>query len=220
MAWLPECRGDACVARAHHRGATKLKNPLTTYLARLCSSAILLYGGALHPTPQATPEPQPAAACDVAARSPAEIAGLLAAPGIATPAATTGGQTLPAGNPVDAATAAAMERIVLQWLACQNAGAPLQAWTLFSDGYLYRLLSRQGMPDVAPDATPATGSDGGAKLLDIRGQRVLPDGRYGATVTVTYPSVPAPKTFFFFFTTVEGRLRIDGILGEISFSVP
>jgi hypothetical protein len=32
--------------------------------------------------------------------------------------------------------------------------------------------------------------------------------------------VPMPKRFFFFFTQVGGRLLIDGILGEISFSVP
>jgi hypothetical protein len=29
-----------------------------------------------------------------------------------------------------------------------------------------------------------------------------------------------PKRFFFFFTEIDGRLVIDGILGEISFSVP
>jgi hypothetical protein len=29
-----------------------------------------------------------------------------------------------------------------------------------------------------------------------------------------------PKTFFFTFANVDGRWLIDGILGEISFSVP
>jgi hypothetical protein len=29
-----------------------------------------------------------------------------------------------------------------------------------------------------------------------------------------------PKTFFFFFVPESDRLLIDGILGEISFSVP
>jgi hypothetical protein len=50
----------------------------------------------------------------------------------------------------------------------------------------------------------------------------LPDGRSGATVTISYPSVPMPKTFFFTFTRAgdSGNLLIDGILGEISFSVP
>jgi hypothetical protein len=37
---------------------------------------------------------------------------------------------------------------------------------------------------------------------------------------VSYPSVPMPKRFFFYFTQVDDHLLIDGILGEISFSVP
>ena len=57
-------------------------------------------------------------------------------------------------------------------------------------------------------------------LVAIQSERSLPDGRHGAIVTVTYPSVPMPKTFFFYFTETDGHLLIDGILGEISFSVP
>jgi hypothetical protein len=115
-----------------------------------------------------------------------------------------------------------MEAIVQEWLACQNAGEPLRAWSLFSDGYLYRLLSREGpLSDDGYTAltTPAPIADQSAVLLEMRGQRKLPDGRYGATVVIGYPSVPMPKTFFFFFTREDDRLVIDGILGEISFSV-
>ena len=57
-------------------------------------------------------------------------------------------------------------------------------------------------------------------MLEIRDQRVLPDGRLGATVIIEYASVPMPKRFFFYFAWIDGRLLIDGILGEISFSVP
>jgi len=116
-----------------------------------------------------------------------------------------------------------MERIVHLWLACQNSGEPLRAWSLFSDGYLYRLLSRQGELSgqyYRALATPVSAADEAAVVLAIAGERLLPDGRYGATVTLEYPSVPMPKQFFFFFTEIEGRLVIDGILGEISFSVP
>jgi hypothetical protein len=170
------------------------------------------------PTPSATPS----SVCEVAPRSHEEIAVLLADPDVATPPATTAGQTIPTGVPVNAETAAAMEQIVRQWLACQNAGEPLRAWALFSDGYLYRLLSRQGMPDIvdAALATSGANANGRAQLAEIHGQRMLPDGRYGATVTIAYPSVPMPKTFFFYFAEIEDRLVIDGILGEISFSVP
>ncbi|MBW3631857.1 MAG: hypothetical protein KY456_02395 [Chloroflexi bacterium] len=156
------------------------------------------------------------------ARTHHEMLALLAESGLATPAATTGGQTLPEGTPAGTGSAAAMERIVRRWLACQNAGEPLRAWSLFSDGYLYRLLSRQAvMSDDAyrEMATPTAAAET-STLVEIEGQRILPDGRYGATVVIAYPSVPMPKRFFFYFTKVDGRLLIDGILGEISFSVP
>jgi hypothetical protein len=116
-----------------------------------------------------------------------------------------------------------LERVVHLWLACQNAGEPLRGWSLFSDGYLSRLLSRQGgLPGDGYRAlsTPAPVMAEAAVILSIEGERILPDGRYGATVTIEYPSVPMPKRFFFFFTEIDGRLLIDGILGEISFSVP
>jgi hypothetical protein len=92
----------------------------------------------------ATPSTVPTPLCDVPARTPDQIADLLASTEIAMPAATTDGKTLPAGVPADADAAGMMERIVHLWLACQNAGEQLRAWSLFSDGYLYRLLSRQG----------------------------------------------------------------------------
>ena len=171
----------------------------------------------------ATPISETTPACDVPARTPGEITALLASTGVATPAATTDGQTLPQGVPADAAMAATMKRVVHLWLACQNVGEPLRAWSLFSDGYLYRLLSRQ--EELSGEAyrtlaTPAPVAEEDALVLAIEGERLLPDGRYGATVTVEYPSVPMPKRFFFFFTEIDGRLVIDGILGEISFSVP
>ena len=172
---------------------------------------------------QSSPEAVPAEDCAVAPRTRQEIAELLADPNTATPAATTGGQTLPAGEPVAAETAAAMEQVVQMWLACQNAGEPLRTWSLFSDGYLFRLLSRQGGLSgeaYRGPATPAPVAAVFAVVLAIEGERLLPDGRLGATVTLEYPSVPTPKRFFFFFAEIGDRLVIDGILGEISFSVP
>ena len=170
----------------------------------------------------ATPTSVPMPGCDVPARTSDEIAALLASTGVATPAATTDGQTLPQGAPADPEIAATVRGIIHLWLACQNASEPLRAWSLFSDGYLYRLLSRQGgVSGEAYRALPTpTPSAEAAGVLAIERQRLLPDGRYGATVTLEYPSVPMPKRFFFFFTEVNGRLVIDGILGEISFSVP
>jgi hypothetical protein len=161
--------------------------------------------------------------CTISARTPQELAALLADTTIATPPATTGGQTLPAGVPVSPEDRAVMERVIHQWLACENAGEPLRAWALFSDGYLHRLLARQGLLSdeaFASLATPSPSGSDPARLHSIEGERELPDGRLGATVTISYPAVPTPKTFFFFFTRGDDRLLIDGILGEISFSVP
>jgi hypothetical protein len=172
---------------------------------------------------QSSPVAVLAEECMVAPRTRQEIAMLVADADPATPAATTAGQTLPAGEPVAISTATAMEQVVQTWLACQNAGEPLRAWSLFSDGYLFRLLSRQGGLSgeaYRALAKPAPVADEAAVVLAIEGERLLPDGRFGATVTVRYPSVPMPKRFFFYFTQVDGRLLIDGILGEISFSVP
>ena len=193
---------------------------LTLLCATLITWRIVTIDGVA--SSSATPEADSMPTCDVVPRSREDIATLLATSSIATPAATTAGQVLPEGTPVSATTAAAIERTVQSWLACQNAGEPLRGWALFSDGYLYRLLSRQGMPELVatPPAARSEDARGGARLVEIRGARRLLDGRHGAIVTVTYPSVPMPKTFFFYFTEGDDRLLIDGILGEISFSVP
>ena len=179
-------------------------------------------GSGIESLASATPVTNLNAPCNIAPRSQEEIGMLLAAPDIATPAATTDGRTLPEGIPVSSETAIAIEDVVHTWLACQNVGQPLRAWALFSDGYLYRLLIRQGVPADGASAasTPETDANGGADLLEIRDQRQLPDGRFGATVVIAYPAVPVPKAFFFSFTEIDGRLLIDGILGEISFAVP
>jgi hypothetical protein len=194
-------------------------------VATATAAVALIWAAILHPalSAPATPGSDSPPVCDVPARSPDEVVALLRAGGIATPAATTGGQTLPEGIPADAETATVMERVVRLWLACQNEGEALRAWSLFSDGYLYRLLSRQGAPLTDAYrvlATPAPTSIEASTLLEIKGQRILPDGRLGTTVVIAYPSVPMPKRFFFYFTRVDSRLLIDGILGEISFSVP
>ena len=130
----------------------------------------------------ATPSSVPAPGCDVPARTPDEIMVLLAGPQIATPAATTDGQTLPAGVPADADVAATMTRLVNLWLACQNGGEPLRAWSLFSDGYLYRLLSRQGGLSgeaYRALATPAPVADETAVVSGSKASDSCPTGAMG-----------------------------------------
>jgi hypothetical protein len=160
--------------------------------------------------------------CDVAPRSYENISSLLDAPP-ATPPATTGGQTLESGVPATDSDVRAMRNLVAEWLACQNEGKLFSSWALFSDGYLYRLISRQPPLSSAQYddwATPAPAETATATLLTITDERLLDDGRLGATVRISYASVPMPKQFFFYFVEQDGSLLIDSILGEISFSVP
>jgi hypothetical protein len=141
----------------------------------------------------------------------------------ATPLATTAGQTLEGGTPASATERRAMRKLVEEWLACQNEGRLFSAWALFSDAYLYRLISRQ--PALTESlyekwATPQPTDMPTSSLLEISGERRLDDGRLGATVRISYASVPMPKQFFFYFVEQDRALLIDSILGEISFSVP
>jgi len=158
----------------------------------------------------------------------AEIAA--AAAGSATPGARLPGRldrgVVPAGAPADAATAAGIEAVTRELVACFNAGEPLRALGLYTPAARGLLYARQG--PFAADAyadlatpTPADPADRDA-ILAIRGIRLLPDGRAGATVTIAYAVVPEPKTFFFVYARADGEDRwlIDGILGELSFSVP
>jgi hypothetical protein len=116
-----------------------------------------------------------------------------------------------------------MRILINEWLACQNEGKLFSAWALFSDAYLYRLISRQPPLNAAlydDWATPQATASATATLLETTGERRLADGRLGATVRISYASVPMPKQFFFYFVEQDGTLVIDSILGEISFSVP
>jgi hypothetical protein len=201
-------------ALAARTGALRRAAAATSLVGLVAAPAVATT--AMPATPVAAPP------CEAPLRSEAELAALFATPIAATPAPTPG--VVPAGTPADPQTEAALTATVAGWLACQNAGEPLRAWSWFTDAYLRRLLDRQG--GVAPAAYAAlatpepAGPNDQAAIAAIRDVRILPDGRAGATVTLTYPAVPMPKTFFFTFARVDGRWLIDGILGEISFSVP
>ncbi len=161
--------------------------------------------------------------CEVPPRTYENLTTLFATPPSATPSATTNGATLEAGTQASAAERLKMRTVIEEWLACQNEGKLFSAWALFSDAYLYRLISRQ--PPITEPlyedwATPQPVETTTANLLEISGERRLSDGRLGATVRISYASIPMPKQFFFYFVEQDHTLLIDSILGEISFSVP
>jgi len=173
-----------------------------------------------------TPDVLPATLCAVEAPSFEELnAAILTPPAGASPVPRRTPGTVPEGVPADSQTVAAVTHVVRELVGCFNAGELLRAYGLYTDAYLFRLFNRQGgftREAYAGYATPEPESDPGehTAILAIEDVRLLEDGTAGATVTLRYASIPMPKTFFFTFVRVGDRWLIDGILGEISFSVP
>jgi hypothetical protein len=162
--------------------------------------------------------------CLAPPRSFDDLISLAATPSTGTPEPTPTPGPIPEGTPADLATSDAVTATVRELVACFNAGELLRAYGLYSDHYLHRLLSRQDLTtraayDSLSTPMPST-PDERAQILDIRGVRLLSDGRVGALVTIKYTVVPVPKTFFFVFVESDGEWSIDDIRGEISFSLP
>jgi hypothetical protein len=167
---------------------------------------------------QSTPA---ATTCDVAPRALDELAVLAALP---VPSATPG-ISLTIGEPLTVDQLTSIETTVRRFIDCSNAGEPLRVYALYSDRYLQQMLSleRPTIDQARYDAlaTPMAAQPGDvATLIDIEAGRRLADGRLGAEVTITYPSVPTPKTFFFTFVATDRGLLIDDILGELTFALP
>ncbi len=174
---------------------------------------------------EATPAPvvPPPSDCTAPPRSYEEIAALIAtAAATSMPTPTPG--LVPEGVPVSPDTAAAIVATVTELVACYNAGEPLRVYSLYTDVFLRRLLVRQGTfsrpaYDALATPEPASPTDSTA-ILEIAAVRQLGDDKAGAMVTLQFPSIPVPKTFFFTFAREGDRWLIDDVLGEITFSVP
>ena len=170
--------------------------------------------------PVATPIAEP---CVTPARAWDEITIMIATPAPPEPERTG---ALPWGEQIGAEDQAAIRSTIEQFIACSNAGEPLRVYGLYTDAYLQRLLSRE-RPAIDHDrynalATPMPAeASAGAELIEISGaRRIVMSGQLGALITLAYPSVPEPKTFFFTFQWIDDSLQIDDILGEITFSLP
>jgi hypothetical protein len=172
-----------------------------------------------------TPDVPPPELCLALPRSFDELSALAATPAnFGTPEPTPTPGPIPQGTPAEPATAEAVTATVRELVACFNAGELLRAYSLYTDHYLHRLLSRQDPTTLAAydslaTPMPSTPKER-AKILDIHGVRLLADGRVGAIVTIKYAVVPVPKTFFVVFVEEGGRWLIDDIRGEISFGLP
>jgi len=160
--------------------------------------------------------------CTVALRSFASISALLATP-VADQGAESGIPMM--GEPLRPEEWSAVTRAVKQFVDCANAGEPLRVYALYSDAYLLSLLSRerplldQDRYDALATPTPAT-PEQQATVTNIEGGRRFADGTFGVNVTISYPNIPEPKTFFFHFIPTPTGLLINDIMGELTFSLP
>ena len=126
---------------------------------------------------------------------------------------------LPVGEPLDAATLAAITATAREVIACRNAGEALRTLALYSDAFLRQYFASPGTftPErYAAMATPRPLSpETRVALLDVREARRLPDGRAGATVVVEDPADPTgqPRSAtFLFFVEQDGRWLVDGAI--------
>jgi hypothetical protein len=196
--------------------------------AVIIAAALLVWAGGNGVADDATPTPDvpPAALCTVEAPSFERLNAVVASPvADRTPVATRTPGLVPEGVPAGAETVAAVREVVRELVGCYNAGELLRSYGLYTDDYLHRLFNRQGgftraVYDSLATPEPRDDPSKDTAILEIKDARVLEDGSVGATVTLRYASIPMPKTFFFTFVRIDGRWLIDGILGEISFSVP
>ena len=129
------------------------------------------------------------------------------------------------GEPLtDRAVAARLRGLLDQLDACANAGEPLRVWSLYSPAYLARLFQIQGPFDdatYAAYATPRPGGTGrGVRIVSIDAIWKVQEGRYAVEAIKRYPSIPMPKRLIFWIAVSDGRVQIEEITGEISFSLP
>jgi hypothetical protein len=157
--------------------------------------------------------------CTVAPRTVDELQALFALPATPTavPASPTS-VTLPAGTPVDAATADAVESAIRQFIACFNAGDFWRQMATYSDRYVQVYLQAYLDPATGVSqeiydlyATPKpVESDHQTALIGIGEIVQLPDGRVATTVTADDPSDDIPPGRSLVYLTKQGdRWLID-----------
>ena len=170
-------------------------------------------------TPVALPVTPDPAHCRVAPRSRDEVLALLAAtpvaaasPAAGLPASVATEDQLPAGEPADPTTVAAVVATAYELIACNNAGDFARVFAFYTDDLIRRVfggdpaLAAQVGPALA--ATPAPMAATRTELLDVRGVRVLADGRVGAVVEDRNPQRTA--AFFAILVRAGDRWLIDG----------
>ena len=132
------------------------------------------------------------------------------------------GVALPAGEPADEATVAAVTATARQFLACLNAGDVPRMYALVSDEFLRQSFAGQPPTEavLAYFTAPPTPRpvETRASFLGLRQARVLPDGRVGALVDdrdPTVPGVPPVSTDFVVFAEAGDRWVMDQLIAGL-----
>lgn len=191
--------------------------PIVALLVTCFTSA-----GGVADAAQATPlptDPFPAPTeCRVAPPLPSRLRALAASPPPATPASDDPDFVPPTGGPVDAATLAAATATQREAIACANGGERWRVLSLYSDGFVRRILAdnaargvslRRLFDDLNPPRPLAR--ENWSALTEVRDARVLPDGRVGIFVTVSADAaLDAFEIDFVWLVEQDGRWLIDG----------
>lgn len=114
------------------------------------------------------------------------------------------------GAPADPRTVAAIQAVAWQYTACLNAGDYRRVAALTTDASFRDWLLTDG-PDVIARllATPVALPPDSQAPLDVRGVRLLPDGRIGAVVDW------CSEANFFIFAPARGRWLYDDEIGVV-----
>jgi hypothetical protein len=154
--------------------------------------------------------------CQIAPRSDAEIATLLATPAVpaASPAATPSASPIPAtalptGEAAGPDALYGINATLRELVACMNAGETARALALVTDSIAaedLHLIFRKA-PLALGTPTPVAENER-TPFLSIRDPRIVADGRVGAIVS--NPANPA-EAYFIVFEEHEGRWLIVSI---------
>jgi hypothetical protein len=141
-----------------------------------------------------------------------EIAAILATP-VAEPADNPTPFVLPAGEPADAETSAAVVATLHQVFACANAGDPLRVASLFSDDFVRTFFGGVPLQDLLDFlAVPPQPLPEDQKRIIVRFGEVrhLPDGRAGVVIVLDEPDDPrTEEPDLAILERLEGRWLVD-----------
>lgn len=185
----------------------------------LCAAVLLPPAGmaAQEATPAPFPAAPAAAECVIAPRAVEEIAAVVATPVAEARAAVAATPfVMPAGEPADAATTAAVVATVRQVFACTNGGDYRRVFASFSDDFLRDFLA--GTPLSAEvlalfSAPPQALPEAERRIIVRMGEvRMLPDGRAGVVVVLDEPDDPrVEEPDYVILIGRDGRWLIDEI---------